>query len=119
MLKLAAITSGLEYLPRDPQPKNGLFCLVVQGNGSAGWREWKPHTNDGDAFLLAVRIQATIKLCPRTGVTVSAEVSGILSPPMTENGPCIAASTRRALVRAAAAIGEQIFKNIPSLSVTQ
>lgn len=69
--------------------------------------EWSPLTDDGDALRLAVKLELDIlrfpafgdvQVCSQDGVADEAESTSI----------CPYAATRRAIVRAAAAIGEQM-----------
>ena len=87
----------------------------VLTDGSQGYRtfrckggvEWNPLTDDGDALRLAVNLELDIlrfpafgeaQVCSQDGVADEAESTSI----------CPYAATRRAIVRAAAAIGEQM-----------
>ena len=69
---------------------------------------WNPLTDDGDAFRLAVKLRMSVTNTDiRTSVLAQPEPNtDWVAPTEPHNGdPC--AATRRAVVRAAAAIGEQ------------
>ena len=94
LLELAARAAGIE----------------THGAMRADWLNghstyWNPLTDDGDALRLAVKLELDIlrfpafgeaQVCSQDGVAAEAE--------STSTCPC--AATRRAIVRAAAAIGE-------------
>jgi len=63
---------------------------------------WNPLTDDGDALRLAVKLGMLVDV---TAFSVTAIVNGTISAQEKHNGDPYAA-TRRAIVRAAAAIGE-------------
>ena len=71
------------------------------GDGS----RWAPLTDDGEAFRLAVKLHITV--APRPGLIESGSSDGIfwISAPLKSTDDPYAA-TRRAIVRAAAAIGQ-------------
>lgn len=70
-------------------------------------RDWNPRENDGDALRLAVklrlRVETTTDYCVAYAGSVCAQQ---FSERVTDGNPY--AATRRAIVRAAAAIGEQM-----------
>ncbi len=72
------------------------------------WRDdgthtaWNPLTDDGDALRLAVRLSLLVDV---TAFSVTAMVNGVISAKEKHDGDPYAA-TRRAITRAAAAIGE-------------
>ena len=63
---------------------------------------WNPLTDDGDALRLAVRLSLLVDV---TAFSVTAMVNGVISAKEKHDGDPYAA-TRRAITRAAAAIGE-------------
>ena len=63
---------------------------------------WNPLTDDGDALRLAVRLSLLVDV---TAFSVTAMVNGVTSAKEKHDGDPYAA-TRRAITRAAAAIGE-------------
>ena len=91
LLELAAKAAGYEYA------KHGGYIVVdgIPGN-------WNPLESDGDALRLAVKLGMLVDV---TAFSVTAIVNGTISAQEKHNGDPYAA-TRRAIVRAAAAIGE-------------
>ena len=82
-------------------------------------REWNPLTYDGDAFRLAVKLRISPYLAetppsePEAGYVIAKDhgpewfyVPGEIGEPLGEQAPI--AATRRAIVRAAAAIGQSL-----------
>jgi len=63
---------------------------------------WNPLESDGDALRLAVRLSLLVDV---TAFSVTAMVNGVISAKEKHDGDPYAA-TRRAITRAAAAIGE-------------
>ena len=106
LLEKAAFAAGLEFRFRSRTPA-GLFCLIPLPKGGASWGFWNPLKDDSQALWLAIRIQASVSVDISLGVRVVAlGVCGqrrvdVLEP-LTED---LAATGRRALVRAAAAVG--------------
>lgn len=109
LLKLAANAAGMQWID---DSETGLTIQRAEGNGIYNFH-WNPLFNDGDALRLAVKLQLTIanehvqagsayclrgdeifpdEFCQESG---SAEVL-----------PSDYAATRRAIVRAAAAIAQ-------------
>ena len=76
--------------------------------------KWKPLTDDGDALRLAVKLGLDVDVHRKdpTGGVAGVEVRGyvprrlLVTEPASDNGDALFAATRRAIVRAAAAIGE-------------
>ena len=88
-------------------------CPLIYGEdaGPDGPREWNPLADDGDALRLAVRMQLRVfpqykccyvESCPESLLGLP----GVSELEMYGNDPH--AATRRAIVRAAASIGEQM-----------
>jgi hypothetical protein len=78
---------------------------IPVGTPDGQWRPWAPLDNDEDAFRLAVRLNMQIWHRPGgvvCGMTKETNFWNSLNEPL-EPDPC--AATRRAIVRAAAAIG--------------
>lgn len=104
LLELAAKADGREIDPVDA------------AHDPEEWECWNPLEDDGDALRLAVKLRLTIKHDdPDAGVAgISSNQSG--APTLDGNGPVFCkewhrdsdpcAATRRAIVRAAAAIGK-------------
>jgi len=94
LLTLAAKAAGFEVQ----------LALGLTENDSTlfiGDKAWQPLTDDGDALRLAVKLEMEIDVCIN-GVAVRTP-SGV----KVLEGKCAdIAATRRAIVRAAAAIGE-------------
>jgi len=65
---------------------------------------WNPLNDDGDALRLAVRLSLLVDV---TAFSVTAMVNGVISAKEKHDGDPYAA-TRRAITRAAAAIGESM-----------
>ena len=119
LLELAAKAAGIEYdvEASKPHPKSGAWFglwLVIHGEPNEFTRRrWNPLTDDGDALRLAVKLGLLIDVryihpaatryncvtywpTPLKGVRI--ELGDLEPDPF--------AATRRAIVRAAAAIGE-------------
>lgn len=94
LLELAAKAAGYEYA------KHGGYIVVdgIPGN-------WNPITDDGDALRLAVKLNMNLFSVSGTAYAMESESDGSDEQRVDHNGDPYAA-TRRAIVRAAAAIGE-------------
>jgi hypothetical protein len=78
-------------------------AVVTHSDTPGSTREWNPLTDDGDALRLAVRL--SLDICCYSGATNAGDhTSDGWGPREAHNGDPLAA-TRRAIVRAAAAIG--------------
>ena len=91
LLELAAKAAGID----------------LEWEGPHSPRKWNPLTDDGDALRLAVKFKFTIEHWSVTSDgcdRVSAKIGQ--APELYNNDPY--AATRRAIVRAAAAIGEKL-----------
>lgn len=86
-------------------------------DGDAPWIEWDPLHDDGDALRLAVKLPLSIDhnhiadqqrwvAADRSGCEGVCSPVSVVEDEFEESGR--AAATRRAIVRAAAAIGEQM-----------
>lgn len=101
LLELAARAAGFANFEYASQESG--ICVELGASRGAITSYWNPLTNDGDALRLAVKLGLVLNLSPREdckGQTVVA-FYGIEEP--CWNGRNVAA--RRAIVRAAAAIG--------------
>ena len=105
LLELAARAAGIELGAWHPDKKSYWVGEFYSG------KEWNPLTDDGDALRLAVKLNMQIVI---TGKSDSLDV-GITDARSTESGwekaihiKCPYDATRRAIVRAAAAIGETL-----------
>lgn len=90
LLEKAAKAAGIPY---DALP-----------HSSSTWVKWNPLTDDGDALRLAVKLRIDIV---HFSDLVRADVNG-LEDCHEQNGIDPYAATRRAIVRAAATIGEAL-----------
>jgi hypothetical protein len=98
LLELAARADGihLSFKGSIPYLGTGLSAYI-----------WDPLGDDGDALRLAVALDITVAFWPVPQNSVAAYVSGDGVPANTESmSSGRLAATRRAIVRAAAAIGE-------------
>lgn len=95
-LEMAAKAAG--------RPEHSAWLLYPEGSAPAG-RRWNPLTDDGDALRLAVKLRLEFEWW-KNGVSIN---SDDLPPmPIEYIGSDPTAATRTAIVRAAAAIGEQM-----------
>ena len=86
-------------------------------NGCDRERVWNPLDDDGDAFRLAVKLGLTINVmlprgCNELGRTIVADCCQLHG-----DDPC--AATRRAIVRAAAHIGEAMSNQLRTVAIDQ
>lgn len=96
LLELAAKAAG-----KDSSRWVDGFGLLQNGSGSI----WNPLTDDGDALRLAVKLGIHIGPNPGNGCAIAYNAEHIAEEEYSEDK---AAATRRAIVRAAAAIGESM-----------
>ncbi len=111
LLELAAKAAGIEAKPHPNHRLSKELVFMVNA------RNWNPLTDDGDALRLAVKLGLTIcndhessgsVVCTRTDADdFPAVLSGKPGDPPGIT-PEDYAATRRAIVRAAAAIGETL-----------
>lgn len=110
LLEAAAKAVGFIDDPKSASCALGLH-KSVDGNiyivTEDGWNDWCPLTNDGDAFRLAVVLRLDVWFCGMNAVQVAGA-----DHPITTEAICIEtdarSATRRAIVRAAAAIGRSM-----------
>lgn len=95
LLELAARAAGYEYDPTAP------FEIKTDDE----WREWSPLADDGDALRLAVKLTLEVDIC-LSGIAVRTP-DGHKVLVDADEVKCAYAATRRAIVRAAAAIGSE------------
>ena len=105
MLLMAAKAAGIELCwfevgDGDPDCRPGWYCTNVTSGGM-----WNPLKDDGDALRLAVKLNLSLKL-REFNQDVEAYLGG-LAGAWVRYGNDPYAATRLAIVRAAAAIGEQ------------
>lgn len=79
------------------------FTEGDRGLFTADGKEWNPLTNDGDAFRLAVALRLEVDI-HHTGIAVRT-ANGVKILIDADEQPDPYAATRRAIVRAAAAMG--------------
>jgi hypothetical protein len=107
LLELAAKAAGLTIKKSQFYPRE---TLVEEPPGE--WNLWIPLEDDGDAFRLFTKMPFCTLYVSEIGVTVNlprpeGRVLGLKCDEYAEeHGGDIYAATRRAIVRAAAAIGE-------------
>ena len=93
LLKNAAIAIGMPKAPMGSEIQSHWPILFVLDG-----KEWNPLTDDGDALRLAVKLEI---LASRGAATYKQKI-------FVEGDVDHCAATRRAIVRAAAAIGETL-----------
>jgi hypothetical protein len=126
LLEKAAKAAGIEWIPsetekgRELEIKFGLW-LRIDGEPTCPRRRWNPLTDDGDALRLSVQLLIQV-IQDRMGFVKVGWGTGFDSgtPTKDGSGPWYwkewlsdhngdrQAATRRAIVRAAAAIGESL-----------
>jgi len=100
LLELAAKAAGIEI---NKAPSGKLFARF----GVTEWVEWNPLENDGDALRLAVKLKMHLRIHNAIRVDFYNILDKFLPSPLYEPlEPDAYASTRRAIVRAAAEIGK-------------
>lgn len=114
LLELAAKAAGYDVKWRTKVDIGMLDALLVDiplDSQQLRWKVnpysvWNPLTDDGDALRLAVKLEMVID--SMDGRVIAGDMSDILIEydPATDN-PCV--ELRRAIVRAAAAIGESML----------
>jgi hypothetical protein len=100
LLELAAKASGISWFG------GGINGLATGKNGAClvGW--WNPLTDDGDALRLAVKLELDLLIYADGAEVLSKTTSPILEDAYKDHGMDACAATRRAIVRAAAAIAD-------------
>jgi len=99
LLELAAKAAGIDWFD-EPAAKQGRGLHLKSG------RFWDPLTDDGDALRLAVKCNLDIELQEDCVFANGFEVQNYQLFEWCKDDPY--AATRRAIVRVAAAIGEQM-----------
>lgn len=103
LLELAAKAEDRE----PPVDANGVWSAWVGSMENGHW--WNPLDDDGDALRLAMKLSISIDV---SGMFVHADCRhcendlGYFEENIARNDGCIFRATRRAIVRAAAGIGE-------------
>jgi hypothetical protein len=100
LLELAAKATGIDWFD-EPAAKQGRGLHLKSG------RFWNPLTDDGDALRLAVKLGLAVSVEYQVGSTsvLWGPPTGHVREDHGNNDPF--AATRRAIVRAAAALGER------------
>ena len=104
LLELAAKAAGADF---EYDPMTGAIEVLSEIGGVSGI--WNPLTDDGDALRLAVKLCLTVDILPwasdaRPWKTFGNGDDGVRHEEYADPS----AATRRAIVRAAAAIGETL-----------
>ena len=99
LLELAAKAAGLKFNGQWHDAQSGLLVWEPPDFMS---RDWNPLTDDGDALRLAVKLGMQVDVCRNTTDALVENRSCASEP----HGADPNGATRRAIVRAAAAIGE-------------
>lgn len=112
LLELAAKAAGIGYDPTKEGDDIGRTYSEHLGLWIWHWKDWfSPLTDDGDALRLAVKLKMAIDICNQDDVIFAVSFDDTSDEAILEkigDDPC--ASTRRAIVRAAAAIAEKEAK---------
>lgn len=107
LLELAARAAGMDYLVWTP----GTSPIVPAERRINGQMHWNPIHDDGDALRLAVKLNICLEFthCEDDApVIYCGRAEARRYWPMSEKFPDANAATRRAIVRAAAAIGKEM-----------
>lgn len=100
LLELAARAAGIARSQWDYDWVRGLGHMVCRSD------MWNPITHDGDALRLAVDLSFDLNINPGRIEVFSGDLDDCVSEPVIDGN--VRSATRRAIVRAAAAIGEQM-----------
>lgn len=107
LLKLAAKAVGLNVKACSVDCDDNFNGSIVGPKFKKDKKLWSPLLNDGDALRLAVDLDMDVSLSPRDKEVTAFTLScGAVSSYTEAFGNDKHAATRRAIVRAAAAIGE-------------
>lgn len=110
LLELAAKATGIEVWPGIGVQSHMLFTRSAKSgyDGRVTGVEWNPLTDDGDALRLAVVLNMEVYHADDGGMACYASwpTARGFSYAIERHGVNAVAATRRAIVRAAAAIGE-------------
>lgn len=105
LLELAAQAAGLMFDPT-VRHRDGLLVVRPGARCQSDQMLWNPLNDDGQAFRLAVQLGIEIGWYDRLGYATARALTGRRKH--EEYGTDPYAATRRAIVRAAAAIGEAL-----------
>lgn len=106
LLELAAKAAGVAttYWNDGQEPYSSGKGFILPTN-----RLWNPLTDDGDALRLAVKLEMQVCIgVRRIDATIVGDEDGQVFRGMEAKAGDIYAATRRAIVRAAAAIGKEM-----------
>jgi hypothetical protein len=102
LLEAAAKAAGIGDVDVAGRP-----CVLVIKSSGIYQRGWNPLTDSGDAFELAVKLRLTLN-CSYDDVAICGQEFTQKEVFIERNGEDPLAATRRAIVRAAAAIGKEM-----------
>jgi hypothetical protein len=106
LLEAAARVAGLDVWPGIGFQDDKLFVAAKPDpSGKVTGVEWNPLTNDGDAFRLALACELTVGSYPNVRRSRAANLSVKVEEDYDGQGE--SAATRRAIVRAAAKLGDK------------
>jgi hypothetical protein len=107
LLEAAAKAAGIDGGYGHLAGQTGI--IVMKNSGSRLWtgKIWNPLMDDGDALRLAVQLKVDV-MCARGNVVVRHRKNRICPPTIHHRTEDACADTRRAIVRAAAAIGKEM-----------
>ena len=100
LLEAAAKAAGLKL---NTYPGEDFVRADHSGLGTRWNPQWNPLESDGDALRLVVRLNMELSIDPRSAWAMAED--DLHAGKACEIGPDPCAATRRAIVRAAAAIG--------------
>jgi hypothetical protein len=105
LLELAARAGGMGELVFLSETQRYAVVWLPVGADNNEWCFWNPIVDDGDALRLAVKLELDLLIYADGAEVLSKTSSPILEDAYKDHGMDVCAATRRAIVRAAAAIG--------------
>ncbi|MFY3459500.1 hypothetical protein ACOTJD_22890 [Achromobacter xylosoxidans] len=110
LLELAAKAAGIEVWPGTGFQAHVLFTRPAKADpdGKVTGVEWNPLAEDGAALRLGVRLKLKIYQAETAAIAHPRMSHGYVGEAYDDNGMDKYAATRRAIVRAAAAIGKEM-----------
>lgn len=121
LLELAAKAAGIEIWSGQRDQSGTLFRSAPSGDGKFGGVEWNPLADDGDALRLAIKLQLTVgNEHLRAGCAYCTDGDDTTYPTVWSGTnedsvlPEDYAATRRAIVLAAAQIGQELVTKTES-----
>jgi hypothetical protein len=103
LLEAAAKAAGIDWIKNCVWIENGFYSPLAKHERIA----WNPLTDDGDALRLMVKLRLTTN-CSYDEVALCGQEFTQKDVFIERNGEDPYAATRRAIVRAAAAIGKEM-----------